>query len=138
MIFHCNGENILETQAAAEMLKAFSHPTRLAILLELQAGHKCMTDMEEPLSARQANISRHLGVLRHARFVGYAQDGTLRCYYLTRPLLVKDMLTLVGRDALNTKRTPEELQAQKVRLEKLHKWENQVKSKVNSHQQASQ
>lgn len=108
----------LERQMAAELLKAFSHPTRLAILQELSAGPKCVTDMEELLPARQANISQHLAVLRHARLVDYAQDGALRCYYLSRPKLVEDMLTLVGRGDPVVTRTPKEIQADKVRLAK--------------------
>ncbi len=104
--------------AAAELLKAFSHPTRLAILQELHAGPKCVTDMEELLPARQANISQHLAVLRHAKLVDYAQDGALRCYYLSRPKLVEDMLALAGRGDPVVKRTPAEIQADKERFAK--------------------
>jgi DNA-binding transcriptional ArsR family regulator len=107
-----------DAHAAAELLKAFSHPTRLAILRELLAGPKCVTDMEELLPARQANISQHLAVLRHAKLVDYAQDGALRCYYLSRPKLVKDVLTLAGRGDPVLKRTPAEIQADKDRLAK--------------------
>lgn len=107
----------IEPLIVAELLKAFSHPTRLAILQELIAGPKCVTDMEELLPARQANISQHLAVLRHARLVDYAQDGALRCYYLCRPRLVQDMLALVGRDEPAIKRTPAEIRADKERLE---------------------
>lgn len=105
-----------EQRTAAELLKAFSHPTRLAILHELSAEPRCVTDMEELLPARQANISQHLAVLRHARLVDYAQDGALRCYYLCRPQLVKDLLALVGRGDPVVKRTPAEIQADKERL----------------------
>lgn len=105
-----------DSRSAAELLKAFSHPTRLAILLELIVGPKCVTDMEELLPARQANISQHLAVLRHAKLVDYAQDGTLRCYYLSRPRLVKDLLALVERDDPVVKRKPAEIQADKERL----------------------
>src|SRR5688572_26895680 len=108
----------LEAQPAAELLKAFSHPTRLAILQELAAGPKCVTDIEDLVSARQANISQHLSVLRYAKLVDYAQDGVLRCYYLCRPRLVRDMLSLVQRDEPLVKRTPEEIQADKDRLAK--------------------
>lgn len=110
--------DLKDSRAAAELLKAFSHPTRLAILLELVVGPKCVTDMEELLPARQANISQHLAVLRHAKLVDYAQDGSLRCYYLCRPRLVEDMLTLVGRNDPIVKRTPAEIQADKERLAK--------------------
>lgn len=107
-----------DSLAAAELLKAFSHPTRLAILVELVAGPQCVTDMEELLPARQANISQHLAVLRHARLVDYAQDGALRCYYLCRPQLVEDLLALVGRNDPVVKRTPAQIQTDKARLAK--------------------
>lgn len=109
---------VIETQPAAELLKAFSHPTRLAILQELVAGPKCVTDIEDLVEARQANISQHLSVLRYAKLVDYAQDGLLRCYYLCRPQLVRDMLALVQREEPLVKRTSEEIQADKERLAK--------------------
>ncbi len=107
-----------DSHAAAALLKAFSHPTRLAILLELVTGPSCVTDMEDLLPARQANISQHLAVLRHAKLVDYAQVGSLRCYYLCRPNLVEDMLTLVGRNDPVVKRTPAELQSNREALAK--------------------
>jgi ArsR family transcriptional regulator len=107
-----------DSRSAAELLKAFSHPTRLAILQELAAGPRCVTDMEDLLPARQANISQHLAVLRHASLVDYAQDGSLRCYYVCRPQLVADMLALIGRNDPVVRRTPAEIQADKERLAK--------------------
>lgn len=108
--------DLVGSHSAAELLKAFSHPTRLSILLELLSGPKCVTDMEELLPARQANISQHLAVLRHAKLVDFAQDGSLRCYYLCRPQLVEDMLALVGRGDPVVKRTSEEIQIDKAQL----------------------
>jgi ArsR family transcriptional regulator len=102
-----------DPQALAELIKAFAHPTRLLILSELLSGPKCVTDMEDLLPARQANISQHLAVLRFAKLVDYAQDGTLRCYYLARPRLVKSLLDLVARDHPVVKRTAEEIKAEK-------------------------
>jgi len=109
----------IEPQAIAELLKAFSHPTRLAILQELAAGPKCVTDMEDLLETRQANLSQHLAVLRYTKLVDFAQDGALRCYYLCRPRLVHDLLRLVGRAEPLVKRTSEEIRADKERLDKL-------------------
>lgn len=108
----------LDSQPAAELLKAFSHPTRLSILQELVQGPKCVTDIEDLVSARQANISQHLSVLRYAKLVDYAQDGVLRCYYLSRPRLVRDMLSLIQRKEVPVKRSAGEIQADKYRLEK--------------------
>ena len=117
---------------AAELLKAFSHPIRLAILQELVAGPKCVTDMEDILPARQANISQHLAVLRYARLVDYAQDGALRCYYLCRPNLVRDLLTLVGRDEPLVRRTPDDIKADKLRFAKV-KSAARLNGSVKSH-----
>ena len=104
-----------DSQSLAELIKAFAHPTRLLILRELMNGPKCVTDMEDLLPARQANISQHLAVLRFAKLVDYAQDGTLRCYYLARPRLVESLLDLVARDHPVVKRTAEEIKAEKER-----------------------
>lgn len=103
----------------AELLKALAHPTRLTILNELLAGVKCVTDIEDLLSARQANVSQHLSVLRHAKLVDFAQDGALRCYYLSRPRLVRDVLRLLGREEPVIKRTRAQIAAEKQRKEKV-------------------
>jgi ArsR family transcriptional regulator len=100
-------------QSLAELLKAFAHPTRLAILRELISGPKCVTDMEDLLPARQANISQHLAVLRYSRLVDYAQDGALRCYYLARPRLVRKLLQLVLQAEPPIKRTADQIRAEK-------------------------
>ena len=115
------------SKANAELLKAFSHPTRLAILQELAAGPKCVTDMEEILPARQANISQHLAVLRYARLVDFAQDGALRCYYLCRPNLVRDLFALLGREEPAATRTSEQIKADKERLAKALDAESRAK-----------
>lgn len=101
--------------ALTEMLKAFAHPTRLLILKELSAGVKCVTDIEDLVPAAQANISQHLAVLRHAKLVDFAQDGALRCYYLSRPRLVRSMLQLLEADEPIVSKTKEQIAAAKRR-----------------------
>jgi DNA-binding transcriptional ArsR family regulator len=108
-----------DVMAAAEVLKALAHPIRLMILQELVSGTKCVTDMEELLPARQANISQHLAVLRNAKLVDFAQDGTVRCYYLAKPKLVKEVLRVVDRQEPAVKRTAAQIKAEKERLSRL-------------------
>jgi ArsR family transcriptional regulator len=107
---------VTDPQATAELIKAFAHPTRLLILRELLAGPKCVTDIEDLVPARQANISQHLAVLRFARLVDNAQDGALRCYYLARPRLVRQLLALVEADHPAIKRSAEDIKREKERL----------------------
>jgi ArsR family transcriptional regulator len=104
-----------DPQLLAELIKAFAHPTRLLILRELLAGPKCVTDIEDLIPARQANISQHLAVLRFARLVDNAQDGALRCYYLARPKLVRQILAVVQRDHPVVKRSAEDIKREKER-----------------------
>jgi ArsR family transcriptional regulator len=93
-----------------------AHPTRILILEELLRGPKCVTDIEDLLSVRQANVSQHLTVLRHAKLVGFAQRGALRCYYLARPKLVRDLLRVTQRHDPVLKRTSEDVEMEKKRL----------------------
>jgi ArsR family transcriptional regulator len=99
----------------AELLKAFAHPTRLQILAELSKGTQCVTDMEDILPVTQVNISQHLTVLRNARLVDFAQDGAVRCYYLSRPKLVEGVLTLITTDHPVIRKTKEQIDREKVK-----------------------
>ncbi len=97
----------------AELLKAFSHPTRLQILDELRKGTRCVTDMEDILPVTQVNISQHLTVLRNARLVDFAQDGALRCYYVSRPKLVGGVLDLLSAGHPVIRKTKEQIDREK-------------------------
>jgi len=99
----------------AELLKAFAHPTRLQILAELAKGTRCVTDMEDILPVTQVNISQHLTVLRNARLVDFAQDGAVRCYYLSRPKLVEGVLSLITADYPVIRKTREQIDREKTK-----------------------
>jgi len=83
---------------AADQLRLLGHPVRLALLDSLSRGPKCVTDMQDLLEVRQANISQHLSVLRRAKIVDYHEDGNLRCYYILRPGLVRDLMRFIGHE----------------------------------------
>lgn len=82
--------------AGAWLLKTLGHPVRLALLAELARGPKCVTAIRDLLAVRQPNVSQHLAVLRQAGLVDCHEDGNLRCYYLLRPALVRDLLRFVA------------------------------------------
>jgi ArsR family transcriptional regulator len=94
-------------RAAARLLKVLGHPVRLALLGELAKGPKCVSDIQDLVDVRQANVSQHLATLRQAKLVTCHEHGNVRCYYLLRPGLVRDLLCLVGRDYPAIERTPE-------------------------------
>ncbi len=99
------------------MLRAFAHPTRLAILLELLKGPKCVTDLEDLLPARQANLSQHLALLRHTQLVDFAQDAQTRCYYLARPKLTRVLLEELACNEPPMTKSTEQIKAEKAKLE---------------------
>ena len=100
-------------QKSADLLKALAHPTRLQIVVELLKGTKCVTDIQEILPASQANISQHLTVLRNARLVDFAQDGSMRCYYVSRPKLASSLISLFAEAEPAIRKSKDELDQEK-------------------------
>ncbi len=86
----------LDYRKKAEILKLLSHPTRLMIMHELSKGAKCVTDIQDLLEIRQSNVSQHLSALRRIEVVDFYEDGALRCYYLTRPRLVRELFRFIS------------------------------------------
>uniref|UniRef100_C6E9I5 Transcriptional regulator, ArsR family n=1 Tax=Geobacter sp. (strain M21) TaxID=443144 RepID=C6E9I5_GEOSM len=98
----------------AELLKAMAHPTRLQIVAELLKGTRCVNDIQEILPASQANISQHLTVLRNAGVVSFTQDGSQRCYFVSRPKLVSVILSQLAEGEPVTRKTKEEIDKEKM------------------------
>jgi len=73
-----DSEHLLER--IADRLKAMADPTRLKILHSLQSGERCVSDVLARVGGSQANVSKHLSVLRHAGLVGCRRDG-VNVYY---------------------------------------------------------
>lgn len=82
----------------AELLRRLGHPLRLALLEDLLKGPRCVTDLQDLLGVRQANMSQHLGVLRQTGLVDYHEEGAQRCYYLCRPALARTLLQLAREE----------------------------------------
>ena len=97
----------------AKILKALAHPTRLQIVTELLKGTKCVTDIQDILPASQSNISQHLTVLRNARLVDFAQDGSQRCYYVSRPRLASAVIELLAEDEPAIRKSKDDLNREK-------------------------
>jgi len=64
----------------AEVLKAMADPTRLKILHSLHHGERCVSDILEVVGGSQANVSKHLSVLKRAGLVDCRREG-LNVFY---------------------------------------------------------
>jgi DNA-binding transcriptional ArsR family regulator len=67
----------------AEVLKAMADPTRLKILHSLHQGERCVSDILEIVGGSQANVSKHLSVLKRAGLVDNRRDGLNVFYRIT-------------------------------------------------------
>jgi ArsR family transcriptional regulator len=72
----------LRSTECARSLKALADPDRLKIIQCLQGGPKNVSQIAQLLRTEVANVSHHLGVLRHARLVLDHKEGKYVIYAL--------------------------------------------------------
>jgi len=78
-----------EEMRLAAVLKALGHPTRLQLLDTIISGEFCVSELEEQLDRRQANVSQHLAILRDRGLVTPVRKGKSVCYRLTDPRIAE-------------------------------------------------
>lgn len=72
-------------QKIADRLKAMADPMRLRILHVLQDGERCVTDVLAVVGGSQANVSKHLSVLRRVGLVDCRREGVNVYYRIEDP-----------------------------------------------------
>lgn len=81
-----------EVERAANMIKAISHPMRLAILGYLGEGNQLsVTEIHNLLKIEQSTTSHHLGILKDKGILASVRKGKNTLYYLKR----KNLSTLI-------------------------------------------
>jgi DNA-binding transcriptional ArsR family regulator len=81
------GPDADDARQAATLFRVLASPTRLAILLTLQAGEQRITDLAAQLGGSQANISVHLTRLKQSGLITSWTQGRAVYYRLTQPEL---------------------------------------------------
>jgi DNA-binding transcriptional ArsR family regulator len=76
-------EQLLER--IADRLKAMADPMRLRILHVLQGGERCVNDILGHVGGSQANVSKHLSVLRRVGLVECRREGVNVYYRIEDP-----------------------------------------------------
>lgn len=84
-----------DVRDACEVLKAVASPVRLAVILELAHGPRCVHELVAQVQASQPVVSQHLRVLRGMRLVRGDRHGREVAYSL-----VDDHVAHIARDAL--------------------------------------
>jgi DNA-binding transcriptional ArsR family regulator len=71
----------------ATMLKAMGDPVRLKILYHLRQREYSVNELVEALGCSQANVSKHLAILKAAALVEARTDKQSRLYQVTNPVV---------------------------------------------------
>lgn len=75
-------------EAKAQIYKALGHPIRIQVVEILTQGEKSVSELATQVGAKEANLSRHLGVLKSAGIVRARKEGLNVYYQLIMPCLV--------------------------------------------------
>ena len=79
--------NKLPFEPQVAILKALTHPVRIAILNILRDNEHCVCHLSAYLGFRQAYISQQLSVLREAGLIQDRRDGWNIYYRVVNPLI---------------------------------------------------
>lgn len=83
-------------ELVAARFRALAEPMRLRILNVLMEGERSVTQLVAATGAGQANVSKHLSVLREANMVAFRKEGPTTIYCLADPMLI-ELCNLVCR-----------------------------------------
>jgi ArsR family transcriptional regulator len=73
----------------ANIFRALSHSTRIAILEVLRDRELSARTIQEKLGLEQANLSQHLAILRSHQIVVNRKEGNQVFYSIRNPMLVE-------------------------------------------------
>lgn len=76
-----------QLEAVARLFGVLSEPSRLVLLQALQAGALSVGELMEECRMKQANVSKHLGVLHSHSLVKRKRDGTSVRYQISDPMI---------------------------------------------------
>lgn len=76
-----------QLERVANLFRAFSEPTRLAILQELKSGELSVSEIVDQLHTSQANVSKQLKILHDADLVTRRKLGTQVLYAIAEPVV---------------------------------------------------
>lgn len=99
--------DLTELEKVADFFRAFSEPTRLALLQELKEGPMSVGDLVAALHTTQPNISKQLKILKDAHLVERKKDGKNVLYSICEPAVMD--LCQIACNKLNSVSKPREL-----------------------------
>jgi DNA-binding transcriptional ArsR family regulator len=71
----------------AARFRALSEPMRLRLLNLLMQGEQSVGQLVEATGSSQANVSKHLSLLREAGMLGVRKEGLTSIYFIADPMV---------------------------------------------------
>lgn len=81
----------------AERFRVLAEPARLRILNVLLEGERTVSDLVEETGLNQANVSKHLSLLRSSSFVDRRKEGLYAFYRIADPSVAVLCEIMCGR-----------------------------------------
>ena len=106
----------LSRELMAERFRALGEPMRLKILERLFSSPASVSEILVSIGGTQANVSKHLGVLRAGGLVRRRKEGNRTVYWIADPSLERlcaAVCDAVGREAEEEARALAPLQARR-------------------------
>ena len=82
--------------ARAEIFKALGHPARLAMVVSLGDGERCVCELQELVGSDMSTVSKHLTILKNAGLVETDKRGK-QVFYSLRLKCALGFLECVNR-----------------------------------------
>ncbi len=87
-----------QLEKVAQRFKLLSEPVRLELLNQLQLhGEMAVNELVEATGYRQANVSKHLGLLADEKLVARRKEGLYVYYRINDPTLSAMCMLVCGR-----------------------------------------
>ncbi len=91
--------DLQQLERVANLFRAFSESTRLAIIQELKSGELSVSEIVDRLHTSQANVSKQLKLLHDAGLISRRKSGTQVLYQIADPVVFE--LCTIACDKLN-------------------------------------
>jgi DNA-binding transcriptional ArsR family regulator len=97
------GMSLAQLEAVASLFGVLSEPSRLILLQTLHAGPRTVGELVEACGMKQANVSKHLGVLHSHHLVKRERDGICVRYQISDPMIFSLCDLVCGKMARDVK-----------------------------------
>jgi DNA-binding transcriptional ArsR family regulator len=97
----------VQLEAVGRLFGVLSEPARLALLQALRNGPLTVTELMQACDLKQANVSKHLGVLHSHQLVKRERLGTSMRYEIADPMIFPLCELVCGKMERDARRTAE-------------------------------